>query len=159
MKKVDHEYWMRQALICADRAESIGEVPVGAVVVRDHQLLAEGWNRVISDCDPTAHAEIVALRAAAQIIGNYRLVGCSLYVTLEPCAMCVGSLIHARLDALVYGATDAKAGAVKGAASWLDAPHHNHRLSVVSGVLAEDCGQRLTDFFRRKRQQRQASEG
>jgi len=133
------EYWMQYALDLAKRAESMGEVPVGAVLVRNDELLAEGWNQAISACDPTAHAEIVAVRAAALKVGNYRLLETTLYVTLEPCAMCLGALAHARVQRLVFGATDLKAGSL------------NHQVKVEGGVLANATSDILRDFFKKKR--------
>jgi len=142
---------MERALALARRAEAAGEVPVGAVVVRGGELLGEGWNRPISRRDPTAHAEVVALRAAAAAAGNYRLPGATLYVTLEPCLMCAGALVHARVARLVFGAPDPKTGA---AGSRLDAfalPFLNHRVEVAGGVLAAECGRLLRAFFEARR--------
>ena len=142
---------MRAALEEARAAEIEGEVPVGAVVVRESQILGRGHNRVIAEHDPTAHAEIVALRAAARAVGNYRLAGCDLYCTIEPCAMCAGALVHARIGTLFYGADDPKAGAVSSIISLLEVPAWNHRVQAVSGVLAEECGQLLRSFFQQRR--------
>ena len=142
---------MAQALALAARAAAAGEVPVGAVVVRDGEVIGQGFNRPITSRDPTAHAEIVALRAAAQRLGNYRLPGCELYVTLEPCAMCVGAMVHARLARIVYGAADPKTGAcgsivdLPAIASW------NHHGAFEGGLLAEECGALLKRFFAAKR--------
>ena len=136
----------------ARAAEAEGEVPVGAVVVRDGQILATGRNRVITDSDPTAHAEIVALRAAGVVLGNYRLEGCDLYCTLEPCAMCAGAILHARIRRLVYAASDPKAGACGSVLSVMNHPQLNHKVEVASGLLAEECGAMLTSFFRSRRQ-------
>ena len=147
----DHEKWMRRALTLADRAANEGEVPVGAVVVRDDQLLGEGWNQVISARDPTAHAEIVALRDAAGAVGNYRLSGAILYVTLEPCTMCAGAMIHARITQLVFAAREPRAGVVCSTCSLLDEPWYNHRVSWQGGVLAEDSSSRLQAFFKTRR--------
>ncbi len=147
----DHELWMRRALELADRAEGEGEVPIGAVVVRDGQLLGEGWNQVISTADPTAHAEIVALRDAARAVGNYRLPGSVLYVTLEPCTMCAGAMIHARVEKLIFAAKEPKAGVVCSTCSLLDEPRYNHRVSWQGGVLAEESSQRLKAFFKSRR--------
>ena len=147
----DHEKWMRRALALADRAENEGEVPVGAVVVCEDQLLGEGWNQVISARDPTAHAEIVALRDAARVADNYRLPGATLYVTLEPCTMCVGAMIHARVTQLVFAAKEPKAGVVCSTCSLLDEPRFNHRVSWRGGVLAEESSQRLQRFFQARR--------
>lgn len=156
MKKVefsaDDARWMRHALALAERAEQEGEVPVGAVLVGpDGQMVAEGWNRNITEHDPTAHAEVVALRRAGQALGNYRLTGCTLYVTLEPCAMCSMAMVHARLARVVYGATDPKTGAAGSVFNLLTDSRHNHRLVAEGGLLGDEAGQRLTDYFRRKR--------
>ncbi len=142
---------MRRALALADRAAAAGEVPVGAVVVSDGQLLGEGWNQVIGASDPTCHAEIVALRAAARARGNYRLPGTTLYVTLEPCTMCAGALIHARVEHLVFGAREPRAGVVCSTAALLDEEHYNHRVHWTEGVLGADSAARLQDFFRARR--------
>ena len=142
---------MARAIELARVAESQGEVPVGAVLVRDDVLLAEGYNRPISACDPTAHAEIVALRAAAAQAGNYRLPGSTLYVTLEPCAMCAGAIVQARVARVVFGARDPRAGAAGSVFQVFGEARLNHRPVVVEGVLAENCGALLSDFFRRRR--------
>ena len=147
----DHEKWMRRALALADRAANEGEVPVGAVVVRDDQLLGEGWNQVISASDPTAHAEIVALRDAAAAVGNYRLPGATLYVTLEPCTMCAGAMVHARIAQLVFAASEPKAGVACSRCQLLDEPWLNHRVSWQGGVLAEASSDMLQAFFRARR--------
>ena len=142
---------MREALALAQRAAEAGEVPVGAVVVREGRVVGRGSNRPISSRDPTAHAEIVALREASQALDNYRLSGCELYVTLEPCAMCVGAMVHARLARIVYGATDPKTGAC---GSIVDLPaiaHWNHHGVFTGGVLAEECGAVLRRFFAERR--------
>jgi tRNA(adenine34) deaminase len=138
---------MRRAIELAREAETAGEVPVGALIVRDGEVLAEGFNRPISTHDPTAHAEMVALRAAAARIDNYRLTGTTLYVTLEPCAMCAGAMVHARVARLVYAAIDPRAGAAGSVFNVVQSPALNHRLEVVPGVLADDCGSLLRDFF------------
>ena len=140
-------HFMRRAIELAREAEAAGEVPVGALVVRDDEVLAEGFNRPISTHDPTAHAEMVALRAAAARIDNYRLTGTTLYVTLEPCAMCAGAMVHARVSRLVYAATDPRAGAAGSVFNVVQNPALNHRLEVVPGVLADECGSLLRDFF------------
>jgi tRNA(adenine34) deaminase len=147
---LDAEF-MRAALAEASDAAERGEVPIGAVLTFDDRLIARAGNRTIVDCDPTAHAEIIALRAAARIIGNYRLLGTTLYVTIEPCAMCCGAMIQARIARLVYGADDAKAGAVRSCFSVLDHPQLNHRVAVTSGVLAEDSAAILKTFFSARR--------
>ena len=147
------EEWMRRALGLAERAErEDDEIPVGALVVGpDGTLLGEGWNRNITERDPSAHAEIVAMRAAGRALGNHRLTGCTLYVTLEPCAMCAMAAVHARLARVVFGAADPKTGAAGSVFDLLADPRHNHRVEVDGGVLAEQAGTRLTAYFRRKR--------
>lgn len=145
---------MRTALAEAQRAAEAGEVPVGAVVVRDGELLGRGFNRPIGSIDPTAHAEMVALRAAALKTGNYRLPGSALYVTVEPCLMCAGALIHARVQRLVYGALEPKSGAVASADRVLEGNAVNHRVEVTGGVLADDCARLLTAFFASRRRRR-----
>ncbi len=145
------QYWMHRALELARRAAAAGEVPVGAVLVRDGERIGEGWNRPIGGCDPTAHAEVLALRAAAERIGNYRLVGSTLYATLEPCPMCAGALVHARVARVVFGATDPRAGAAGTVFDLLQSPLLNHRCAVVGGVLAGECGLLLREFFRVRR--------
>lgn len=146
-------FWMQHALELARRAESEGEVPVGAVVVLDEQVVGEGWNRPIIDNDPTAHAEIMALRIAAKKINNYRLLNSTLYVTLEPCIMCTGAIIHSRVKRVVYGAFDPKAGAEQSAFNILGTDCLNHKVDVVHGVLATECAQVLTDFFKKRRKE------
>lgn len=143
--------WMRHALGLAQRAAEQGEVPVGAVLVRDDRLVAEGWNRPIALHDPSAHAEMLVLRAAGVAEQNYRLPGTTLYVTLEPCVMCSGAILHARLARVVFGAWDPKAGAVSSIYDVLSVPRLNHRLDWTGGVLAEECGALLTQFFRARR--------
>jgi tRNA(adenine34) deaminase len=145
------EHWMRQALALAQQAAARGEVPVGALLVRDGEVIGEGHNQPISGCDPTAHAEIVALRDAARRVGNYRLPDSTLYVTIEPCSMCVGAMMHARVARLVYGATEPRAGAVESALALASAAHFNHRMESVGGVLAEECGALIREFFRNRR--------
>jgi len=145
--------WMTHALALADTAErDHDEVPVGAVIVGpDGERLAEGFNRNIGDHDPSAHAEIVAMREAGKRIGNHRLLGCTLYVTLEPCAMCAMAMVHARLARVVYAASDPKTGAAGSVFDLLADPRHNHRVQVQGGVLATEASERLTTYFRRKR--------
>ena len=142
---------MREALRLAGAAAACGEVPVGAVVVQDGVIIGRGANRPISGVDPTAHAEIVALRQAAAYTGNYRLTGVSLYVTIEPCTMCAGALVHARIARLVFGTREPRAGAVVSTAQVLAAPHLNHRVGVVEGMLADEAQRLMQDFFRRRR--------
>lgn len=142
---------MRHALLLAQRAEQEGEVPVGAVIVREGVLLAEGWNQPLVSHDPTAHAEVMALRAAGLAVENYRLPGTTLYVTLEPCVMCAGAIIHARVARVVYGATDPRVGAAGSAFSLLGSDQFNHAVQVEGGMLAEECGDLLRSFFRSRR--------
>ncbi len=143
---------MRQAMKEAQAAEAGGEVPVGAIITSaSREIIARGSNRVLRTSDPTAHAEIVALRAAAEFIGNYRLLGCTLYSTLEPCSMCAGAILHARISRLVYAAADPKAGACGSVLTVINHPSLNHRVELLQGVLAEECGNMLTKFFRSKR--------
>jgi len=145
------ELWMEEALREAQRALALGEVPVGAIVVLEGQVVGRGCNRPLSASDPTAHAEILALREAGQAIGNYRLPHCDLYVTVEPCAMCAGAVTHARIRRLVYGAEDPKAGAVHSMLQVLNHPKLNHKVEVLSGVLAARCMDLVQTFFREKR--------
>ncbi|WP_394751684.1 tRNA adenosine(34) deaminase TadA [Crenothrix sp.] len=145
------EAWMRYAIRLAQRAEQQGEVPVGAVLVKDDQCIAEGWNASISLHDPSAHAEIVALRMAGKALGNYRLINTTLYVTLEPCVMCMGALSQARVNRLVFGASDPKRGAVCSALALADASFLNHQITWQGGILADECATLLKDFFRAKR--------
>ena len=145
------ELWMEEALREAQRALALGEVPVGAVVVRGEEIVGRGCNSPITDNDPTAHAEVVALRAAAREIGNYRLSNCELFVTMEPCAMCAGAITHARIKRLIYGADDPKAGAVRSVMQVLNAPALNHRVEVVNGVLAGRAMEMVHSFFRERR--------
>jgi tRNA(adenine34) deaminase len=143
--------FMQAALAEAHRAAEAGEVPIGAVVVLDGEIVARGQNRVLRDVDPTAHAEIVAMRAAAQAVGNYRLNGRTLYVTLEPCAMCAGAMIHARLDRLVFAAADPKAGAAGSVLAVVNHPKLNHKMVVEQGIAAEESAELLRSFFRERR--------
>lgn len=145
------ETWMRHAIRLAQRAEQQGEVPVGAVVVKDGQCIAEGWNTSIITHDPTAHAEIASLRKAGVALENYRLVDATLYVTLEPCVMCMGAISHARIKRLVFGAYDPKRGAVCNALNLTDASFLNHRISWEGGVLETECSELLRDFFKSRR--------
>jgi tRNA(adenine34) deaminase len=147
------ELWMEEALREARRAESLGEIPVGAVIVLNDRVLARAGNRNLTDYDPSAHAEILALREAGRVVGNHRLANCTMFVTIEPCAMCAGALVHARIKRLVFGAADAKAGAVGSVLQVVNHPKLNHRMEVTPGVLASRCMDLLQDFFRRKREQ------
>ena len=144
---------MEEALRAAQRALEAGEVPVGAVVVCKGRVIAQGWNRNLTGTDPTAHAEIIALREAGALVDNHRLGDCELFVTIEPCAMCAGALVHARIKRLVYGADDPKAGAVHSVMQVLNHPHLNHRMEVKGGVLAGRCGDVLQAFFRQRRKE------
>ena len=143
--------WMEIALAQAAQAGQMGEVPVGALVIKDGEIVGRGHNRNLLDHDATAHAEIVALREAAAQLGNHRLGGCDIFVTIEPCAMCAGAMIHARLARLVYGASDPKAGAAGSVLQVINHPQLNHRMEVVSGVLADRCSEILQSFFKRRR--------
>ena len=145
------ELWMEEALRAAQRGLEAGEVPVGAVVVCDGRIVGRGWNRNISDSDPTAHAEIVALRNAGATIGNHRLAECELFASIEPCPMCAGAMVHARIRRLVYGADDAKAGAVQSVMQVVNHPQLNHHMEVRRGVLAGRCAEVLQTFFKRRR--------
>jgi tRNA(adenine34) deaminase len=147
----EHERWMRVALQAAHEAQTRDEVPIGTCVVAGGELLAQAGNRTRTDCDPTAHAEIVALRAAAQKLGNYRLAETIVYSTIEPCAMCAGALIQARVKLLVYGATDERAGAVESHFQICAAPQLNHRIEVIKGILEAECRELMQGFFQVKR--------
>lgn len=148
---LNDELWMEEALRCAQRALEAGEVPVGAVVVRGGRIVGRGWNRNITDSDPSAHAEVVALREAGNAAGNHRLEDCDLFVTIEPCAMCAGAMVHARIQRLIYGAEDAKAGAVHSVLAVVNHPQLNHKIEVRGGVLAGRSAEVLQTFFRNRR--------
>ncbi|MBI3343861.1 MAG: tRNA adenosine(34) deaminase TadA [Gammaproteobacteria bacterium] len=148
---LNDEHWMRHAITLAERAQEEGEVPVGAVLVLNDEIIGAGWNRPIAAHDPTAHAEIMALRAGAAKLGNYRLNDTTLYVTLEPCVMCSGAMVHARIKRLVFGANDPKAGAIKSVFNILDSARLNHRVEYAGGILAEECGGMLSRFFEARR--------
>lgn len=148
---LDDSYWMEQALVLADKAAASDEVPVGAVVVLDGEVIGRGFNQPISGCDPTAHAEIMALRDAARRLGNYRLPGATLYVTLEPCSMCAGALVHTRIKRLVYAASEPKAGVAASRAAFFQSDFLNHRVLVTGGVMAEAAADKLREFFRQRR--------
>jgi tRNA(adenine34) deaminase len=150
-QSTNHERWMREALSLAQQAAEADEVPVGAIVVHNGEIIGRGFNQPIRSCDATAHAEIVAIRSASQFRNNYRLPGTTVYVTIEPCTMCLGAMIHARVDRLVFGATEPRAGAVVSQGSLLEAGHFNHQLSFIDGVLAEECSSLMQSFFRNKR--------
>ena len=148
---MNDEKWMQHALELAKKAEAADEVPVGAVIVLNGELIAEGWNRPISASDPSAHAEIIALRAAGQKLENYRLLDTELYVTLEPCPMCVGAMLHARVRRVIYAASDPKTGALGGAYDLLNSVNHNHSFEVTKGVMEEQSREMLQRFFRGRR--------
>ena len=148
---MNDEYWMEKALRLARKAEAAGEVPVGAVQVKDDELIAEGWNQPIISHDATSHAEIMAMRAAGERLNNYRLIDSVMYVTLEPCSMCVGAMIHARVAKVVYGASEPRTGALGGAFNLLEANQHNHVFDVVPGIMAEDSKDMLQKFFQSRR--------
>ena len=150
-ESTNHERWMREALSLAQQAAEADEVPVGAIVVHNGEIIGRGFNQPIRICDATAHAEIVAIRSASQFRSNYRLPGTTVYVTIEPCTMCLGAMIHARVDRLVFGATEPRAGAVVSQGSLLEAGHFNHQLSFIDGVLAEECSSLMQSFFRNRR--------
>jgi tRNA(adenine34) deaminase len=151
---MDNSKWMRQALEQAERAARRGEIPVGAVVVRQGEIIGEGHNRRETDNDPLAHAELLAIRQAARAVGNWRLVGCTIYVTLEPCAMCAGALVNSRVERLVFGTRDPKAGFCGSLGDLVTDERLNHRLEVAEGVMAEDCARLLQEFFATLRSQR-----
>lgn len=157
MSAEQDEYWMRYALQLADNAQQQGEVPVGAVLVKDNQIIGEGWNQSIRLHDPSAHAEMMAIRNAGKKLQNYRLVGSCLYVTLEPCTMCAGLLIHSRIRRLVFGASDFKTGAVGSLYNLLGDNRVNHHIEVKGSVLAQECGDKLSAFFKLRREQKKLS--
>ncbi|MCU5773938.1 tRNA adenosine(34) deaminase TadA [Erwiniaceae bacterium BAC15a-03b] len=150
------EFWMRHALTLAQRAWDEGEVPVGAVLVLGDRVVGEGWNRPIGHHDPTAHAEIMALRQGGQALENYRLIDTTLYVTLEPCVMCAGAMVHSRIGRVVFGARDEKTGAAGSLMDVLGHPGMNHQVQIMEGVLATECAGMLSDFFRMRREQKKA---
>ncbi|EGT5709521.1 tRNA adenosine(34) deaminase TadA [Cronobacter dublinensis] len=154
--ELTHEYWMRHALTLAQRAWDEGEVPVGAVLVHDNQVIGEGWNRPIGRHDPTAHAEIMALRQGGLVLQNYRLLETTLYVTLEPCVMCAGAMVHGRIGTLVFGARDAKTGAVGSLMDITGHPGMNHQVQVIEGIMAPECSAMLSAFFRQRRLEKKA---
>lgn len=149
----EHEYFMRKALEQAMLAEKIGEVPVGAVVVLDKKVIGEGYNRCITDNDPSLHAEMIAIRSAAKSLGNYRLNGATIYVTLEPCSMCAGLLVHSRIKQLIFGAHDAKTGAAGSVMNIVQHDTLNHKMALMSGILGDECSQQLSSFFKQRRAQ------
>lgn len=149
-------FWIQYSQKLAEKAEAAGEVPVGAVLIKDGEVVGEGWNLAISSHDPCAHAEVMAIRAAGQKLQNYRLIDCTLYVTLEPCVMCAGALIHSRVKRVVYGAADLKTGAAGSVFSVLQDPKHNHQPEIEGGVCADTCSEQLSAFFRRRRAEKKA---
>jgi tRNA(adenine34) deaminase len=153
----DDSYWMEKALLYAEQAEQLNEIPVGAIIVKDNQQIAAGYNRSITDNDPSAHAEMIAVREAGKVLGNYRLIDCTLYVTLEPCSMCAGLLVHSRIKRLVYGAVDAKTGAAGSIMNLLQEPKLNHQVEVCGGVLTKQCGGKISTFFKGRRAQIKAA--
>lgn len=156
MTDYNDEYWMRHALMLAQRAREEGEVPVGAVLVQGDRVIGEGWNRPIGHHDPTAHAEIMALRQGGKVLENYRLIDTTLYVTLEPCVMCAGAMVHSRISRLVFGARDDKTGAAGSLLDVLGHPGMNHQVRITEGILAQECAAALSDFFRMRREQKKA---
>jgi len=155
-KTANDEFWMRHALMLARRARDEGEVPVGAVLIQGERVIGEGWNRPIGHHDPSAHAEIMALRQGGKALQNYRLTDTTLYVTLEPCVMCAGAMVHGRVSRLVYGANDEKIGAAGSQLNIFGHPGMNHQVKIEQGVLAEECAALLSDFFRRRRAEKKA---
>ena len=151
------EHWIRCALSLAAKAEAMNEIPVGAVVVADNQIIGEGYNTPIVDHDPSAHAEMKAIRMAARTIENYRVINATLYVTLEPCPMCAGLLVHSRINRLVFGAFDAKTGAAGSVMQLCQHPQLNHQLDISGGVLANECGGVISEFFKRRRAEKKAA--
>jgi tRNA(adenine34) deaminase len=154
MTQHEHEIYMREAIAEAEKAAAIGEVPIGAVIVRNGEIVGRGYNLRETQKDPTLHAEMIAIREASLKLGGWRLIGCTLYVTLEPCPMCAGAIVQSRVEQVVYGAADPKAGCAGTLMNLLDEPRFNHQVPVVEGVLGEECGQLLKDFFRRLRQKK-----
>ncbi len=152
MVQYNHDHWMQYALQLAQKAANEDEVPVGAIIVKENKIISEGWNQPIQNHDPSAHAEIIAIRNAGKILKNYRLIDTTMYVTLEPCSMCVGAMIHARLGQLVFGAGDLKTGAAGSAINLIHEPIHNHKIEVIGGVMEDECKQLLQAFFKRKRE-------
>lgn len=157
MSELNDAYWMKQALALAQKAWEQGEVPVGAILVLDDEVIGQGWNRPITRHDPTAHAEIMALQQGGQIVQNYRLLNATLYVTLEPCVMCAGAMVHSRIKRLVYGASDLKTGAAGSLLDVLRHPGMNHQIEITAGVMANECSEMLSQFFQQRREQKKPS--
>ena len=151
------EKWMLYALALADRAEQQNEIPVGAVLVKDNKVIAEGWNLSITEHDACGHAEIMAIRQGGRVLENYRLIDCTLYVTLEPCPMCAGALVHSRIKRLVYGAGDYKTGAAGSVFNLVANEHLNHQIEITSGILSEHCATKISQFFKRRRKEKKAA--
>ena len=158
MSSVEHEKFMMAAIEEAGKAAAIGEVPIGAVVVRNGEIVGRGYNLRETQKDPTLHAEMIAIREASEKLGGWRLIGCTLYVTLEPCPMCAGAIVQSRIEQVVYGARDPKAGCAGTLMNLLEEPRFNHQVPVKEGVLAEECAQLLKDFFRGLRKKRQQAQ-
>lgn len=158
MSSVEHEKFMMAAIEEAGKAAAIGEVPIGAVIVRNGEIVGRGYNLRETQKDPTLHAEMIAIREASEKLGGWRLIGCTLYVTLEPCPMCAGAIVQSRIEQVVYGARDPKAGCAGTLMNLLEEPRFNHQVPVKEGVLAEDCAQLLKDFFRGLRKKRQQAQ-
>lgn len=158
MSSVEHEKFMMAAIEEAGKAAAIGEVPIGAVVVRNGEIVGRGYNLRETQKDPTLHAEMIAIREASEKLGGWRLIGCTLYVTLEPCPMCAGAIVQSRIEQVVYGARDPKAGCAGTLMNLLEEPRFNHQVPVIEGVLAEECAQLLKDFFRGLRKKRQQAQ-
>lgn len=156
MSELNDAYWMKQALALAQKAWEQGEVPVGAILVLDDEVIGQGWNRPITRHDPTAHAEVMALQQGGQIVQNYRLLNATLYVTLEPCVMCAGAMVHSRIKRLVYGASDLKTGAAGSLLDVLRHPGMNHQIEITAGVMANECSEMLSQFFQQRREQKKA---
>jgi len=156
VSELNDAYWMKQALALAQKAWEQGEVPVGAILVLDDEVIGQGWNRPITRHDPTAHAEIMALQQGGQIVQNYRLLNATLYVTLEPCVMCAGAMVHSRIKRLVYGASDLKTGAAGSLLDVLRHPGMNHQIEITAGVMANECSEMLSQFFQQRREQKKA---
>jgi tRNA(adenine34) deaminase len=153
MQALTDQHWMEQALLLADEAAQQGEIPVGAILIKDNKVVGEGWNQSIGLSDPSAHAEMLAIRQAAKLLNNYRLPDTTLYVTLEPCSMCAGLLLHSRIKRLVFGAADYKTGAAGSIMDLLNDQRLNHQVEVSSGVMAQQCGDKISQFFQMRRAQ------
>jgi tRNA(adenine34) deaminase len=151
LPELDDGYWIQKAMAMAEKAREIGEVPVGAVIVKNNEIISSGYNQVITNNDPTAHAEVQAIRNAGAQLSNYRLVDTRLYVTLEPCMMCVGAIVHARISQIIFGAYDPKTGMAGTKDNCFEKPYHNHQVEIKGGILEKECAHQLTSFFKEKR--------